>query len=126
MADETAAGDDEALGDNVTRGAVDDELLKLSVTQLQSIALRLTSELVVAKRDLSEALVAKSLAEKQRDEAIEKAAEVVKRTAVLIEKVGSLQLSPKARMTEVRETFSTDVAELYGEDFAVALGTMKP
>jgi len=98
-----------------------EELTKLSFVQLQTIALRAVTELVSAKQALAEEKVARIAAEAQRDQVADAAAELVTRTAKIIEKVASAPLPRKAIIREAQKSFSADVEAYYGSEFARAL-----
>lgn len=103
----------------------EDELVKLSFRQLQVTALRAVTELVAAKTALGEEKVARIEAERQRDQVVEAAAELVKRTGAIIEKVGSAPLPRKSILRGIENEFSTSIEDYYGTAFARALAGKK-
>lgn len=119
-ADVTADGDPLILD-----GLPEEELLKLSFGQLRAAALRATTELVAAKTELAQEKAARIAAENQRDEVAEAAAELVRRTAEVIKKVGDAPLPRKAVLKGVEEQFSSSVEAYYGTTFARALAQGK-
>jgi phage head maturation protease len=112
-ADVTADG-----GPSILDGLPEDELVKLSFGQLRAVALRAVTELVAAKAALGEEKTARIEAEKQRDDAIAKAGELVRRTAEIIEKVGNAPLPRKAVLKGIEKEFSTSIEAYYGTEFA--------
>jgi len=106
-------------------GLAEDELLKLSFNQLRAVALRSVTELVAAKQALAEEKVARAVAEKQRDEVTDAAAELVQRTAKVIEKIASAPLPRKAILRGIESEFSSSVEAYYGTAFARALADKK-
>lgn len=120
QADVTAAGETQIL-----EGLPEEELLKLSFGQLRAIALRTTTELVAVKQALAEEKAARILAEQQRDDVADAAAELVRRTSQIIDKVASAPLPRKAVLKHVEQEFSASVESYYGTEFARALAGKK-
>lgn len=119
-ADVTAEGEPLIL-DEATEG----ELLKLSFAQLRAIALRTTTELVETRGLLGVEKAARIEAETQRDAVVEAAAELVKRTAEVIQKVGNAPLPRKSILKGIENDFSVNVEAYYGAEFARALASKK-
>lgn len=109
----------------ILEGLPEDELVKLSFGQLRAAALRATTELVAAKTELAVEKAARIEAEKQRDQVVDAAAELVQRTAAVIKKVGDAPLPRKAVLRGVEAEFSTSVEAFYGTEFARALAGHK-
>jgi HK97 family phage prohead protease len=129
LADETAEGDDEKLGNDVTR-TVDTakEVISSNVSvevtsafkQLLDLTDHLTKSLVEAKTEERKALAAKAMAEQQRDEAIHATEMVLARTSELLNKLAN---EPVGRRTVFREAESSlaTLEGIYSRDFLTKL-----
>ena len=106
LADETANGDDERLGDSVTRGME-------PVVDLLRTA---TRELVEVRQSLTNALIAKAAAEKDRDQAIADRSRVLTETKRLIDRIADSPLVRRAVVRDAQEDLSRFSA-IYSDDF---------
>jgi phage head maturation protease len=108
----------------ILEGATENELLTASFDQLRAIALQTTRDLVETQRELAVEKAARIEAENQREATLNAAAELVRRTNEVIEKIGATPLNRKAKFVEGREMFASSVESFYGEEFAAALKGM--
>lgn len=113
LLDETADGDDEAIGDGVTRDAPPENLaeftLNLELGDLDVIKEALTSA-VTRIEMLSKAL---AVAEQERDDAVENFAAAKQ----IIERIAKLPIGPKATYRKAAEDFRTKFAGVYSDEF---------
>lgn len=110
------AGTEPVILDGMTEG----QLIQMSFDQLQAAALAALRALDEQKRLLGEEKTARAEAERQRDEVLEAAAELLTRQAAFVEKVANSPLTRKATAREVRE-HSASIEAFYGEEFARVL-----
>src|SRR3990172_11683016 len=98
-------------------GLTEDMLLQQSFNSLRSVALLAISELAETKRALDEEKATRIVVERERDEVVEVAAQILSRTAAIIEQVGSIPLPRKAIFKDVQDKFAS-IEAYYGEEFA--------
>lgn len=125
--DETADGDDELLGDDVTmsaqqivakaqsEGDLSPSLME-TVGDLLALLNRSVEELEKSKEVERTALAAKADAEQQRDEAMEISANILAKAKSLLDRVGELPAGRRTGYYEAQKDFS-NLEKVYSDDF---------
>ncbi len=109
LLDETADGDDEAIGDGVTREAPETDDLLLKVSDLETFKAALTTavgQIEMLTKKLAEA-------EAERDAAIENFT-VAK---AIVERIAKLPIGPKATYRKAADDFHKKFAGIYSDEF---------
>jgi HK97 family phage prohead protease len=114
LLDETADGDDAALGDDVTR-SVEPDAAK-AMTEVVEMLRQTTRELMETKAALVEANVAKTAAETAKEQALAERNQALVETKALLDKVANSPLVRRAVVREAQSAFSSRFEGIYGEE----------
>jgi hypothetical protein len=118
LADETAEGDDAALGDTVTRELAREALPEVAktITDLLATLTATTNELVTARKDLVAERVLRINAEASEARTREVSATLLSRTSEVIDKIASTPMGRRTRFTEAVSKFE-NLREIYSDEF---------
>lgn len=114
LLDETADGDDAALGDDVTRSVEPDSAK--AMTEVVDMLRQTTRELMETKAALVEANVAKAAAETAKEQALVERNRTLAETKALLDKVANSPLVRRAVVREAQTAFSSKFEGIYGEE----------
>ncbi len=110
--DETADGDDAALGDSTTRSAD----ISQSLTESLDLALQSTRELVEVRAQLLEAQTARSVAERERDAARTERDRVLAETLQILNRVANAPLMRRAVVRTAKQDFRARLEGVYSDE----------
>lgn len=110
IADETATGDDEVLGDTTTR-SVEPEPINETLMLLNQA----TRDLISARASLAEAQLAKTVAERERDTAFSQRDEVLAKTKEILDRVASTPLVRRATVMDAKRDFHSRFDGVYSD-----------
>lgn len=113
LADETAEGDDQALGDNVTRNAPE----LGNILETLSLLTQSTRELVEARKRIVDLEAAKAAAERDRDEATRQRDTVLAGTKDILDKVAKSPLVRRTVAVDAQRDFDARFKGVYSEEF---------
>jgi hypothetical protein len=128
LLDETADGDDAALGDDMTRSTeIDVELgdgvriVKeedwLRLVELLARQAAITQEIVAARELEHQAVEARVKAENERDQAVSERSRVLRETKQLLDRLADTPLMRRTAIADARAEFRTRFGLVYDEDF---------
>jgi hypothetical protein len=115
LLDETADGDDEALGDTITQ-SVEPVALDRTLSETLSLLRETTRELIDARQALGAAEAAKKALELERDQALVERDSVLKTTKALLDRVASAPLARRAVVRDAQRDLSR-FSGVYSESF---------
>lgn len=115
LLDETADGDDEALGDDVTR-SVDPDITR-TLGETLSLLRETTRELVESRKALAESEAAKAAMEVERNQMRIERDHVLKATKDLLDKVANTPLVRRAVVVDAQRDFRSRFEGIYSDSF---------
>jgi hypothetical protein len=107
-----------ATGESSLEELTEDILLRMTLRSLQSVARLAISELAETKQALIKA-------ERERDETVEAAAQILTRTSAVLEQVSSIPFPRKAVLRDAQREYAS-IEGYYGEEFAKFLRDQRP